>query len=74
MAKITRSAIQKRIVAQYENSKEFTKEEITEMLIRKFKKETKKEQILEQYNMKRHFMTKKEKRIAKARLSRVTKK
>ena len=74
LAKITKSAIQKRIIAQYGETTQPTNAEMTEMMVRKFKKDIKREQLLETYNLHRYYMSKKEKRIAKARLSRMAKK
>ncbi len=68
MAKISRSAIEKRLIANSQQSIQPTKEEISEAMIRKFKKDTKRELTLEYYRMHEFHMTKKEKRIMKQKL------
>lgn len=69
MAKISKSAIERRLVLN-SNEKDYqpSKEEISEAMLRKFKKETKRELILDEYRLHQYYMTKKERRIAKARL------
>lgn len=71
MAKISRSAIEKRLIANSQTELEPTKEEISEAMIRKFKKDTKREFTLEYYRMHEFYMTKKEKRIYKQKLSKI---
>lgn len=69
MAKISKSAIERRLVLN-SNEKDYqpSKEEISEAMLRKFKKETKRELILDEYRLHQYHMTKKERRIAKAKL------
>ena len=67
MAKITKSAIEKRIISQ--SGVEPSEGEIAEAMIRKFKKDVKREKTLDYYGMHRYFLTKKEKRIYKAKLN-----
>ena len=69
MAKISKSAIERRLVLN-SNEKDYqpSKEEISEAMLRKFKKETKRELILDEYRLHQYYMTKKERRIAKAKL------
>lgn len=67
MAKITRSAIEKRIINQAD--REPTPGEVAEAMIRKFKKDTKREKTLDYYGMHRYFLSKKEKRIYKAKIN-----
>lgn len=71
LAKISRSAIEKRLIANSQTAIEPTKEEINEAMLRKFKKETKREFTMERYRMHEFFMTKKEKRIYKQKLSKI---
>ena len=71
MAKISRSAIEKRLIANSQNELEPTKEEVNEAMLKRFKKDTKRDFTLEYYRMHEFFMTKKEKRIYKQRLSRI---
>ena len=73
LAKITNSAIQRKIITQYGETKDLTSGEKTELLIKKFKREVKKEQIIEYFNMHRYHCSKKEKRIAKAKIRRMSK-
>ena len=68
MAKILKSAIEKRIIDQA-NNREVTKGEIAEAMLRQFKKETKRNNVLENYNMHRYFLSKKEKRIMKSKIN-----
>lgn len=71
MAKISRSAIEKRLIANSQDEYQPTKEEVNEAMLKKFKKDTKRDFTLEYYRMHEFFMTKKEKRIYKQRLSRI---
>lgn len=73
MAKISSSAIQRKITTQYGETRELTPAERTELLIKKFKREVKKEQTLDYYNMHRYHCSKKDKRIAKAKIRRMSK-
>ena len=69
MAKVTKYAIQKKL----QDKTELSVGEMNEILMKKFKKDIKREQILETYNLHRYHLTKKEKRIAKAKLARLSK-
>ena len=69
MAKISRSAIEKRLIQNSQNQLEPTSQEITEAMIRKFKKDTKRDMTLEYYRMHEFFMTKKEKKIYKQKIN-----
>ncbi len=71
MAKISRSAIEKRIIYNSQEGYQPTPEEVSEAMIKKFKKDSKKEFTMEYYHMHEFFMTKKERRIAKQRLSKI---
>jgi ribosomal protein S21 len=67
MAKVTKSAIEKRLTTQY--NREPSQAEVSEALIRKFKKDVKKEGTLDYVGMHRYFLSKKEKRIYKSKLN-----
>lgn len=71
LAKISRSAIEKRIIYNSQPDYKPTPEETTEAMIKKFKKDTKRELTLEYYHMHDYHMTKKERRIAKQKLSKI---
>ena len=71
LAKISRSAIEKRIIYNSQPDYKPTPEEITEAMIKKFKKDSKREFTMEYYHMHDYHMTKKERRIAKQRLSKI---
>ena len=69
MAKISRSAIERRLIQNSQSQLEPTSQEITEAMIRKFKKDTKRDLTLEYYRMHEFFMTKKEKKIYKQKIN-----
>ena len=69
MAKISRSAIEKRLIQNSQSQLEPTSQEITEAMIRKFKKDTKRDMTLEYYRMHEFFMTKKERKIYKQKIN-----
>lgn len=69
LAKISRSAIEKRLIQNSQSQLEPTSQEITEAMIRKFKKDTKRDMTLEYYRMHEFFMTKKERKIYKQKIN-----
>ena len=67
MAKVSKAAIEKRLLSN-SNDKEVTKEQVTEAMIKTWKKQVKKEKILEECRMHEYFLPKKIRRIKKAEM------
>ena len=67
MAKVSKAAIEKKLLAN-SNNNEVTKEQVTEVMIKNWKKQVKKERILEECRLHEYFLPKKIKRIKKAEM------
>ena len=74
MAKISKSAIEKRIIANSGGTSAPTSGEVLEVMIKRFKKEVKNEGVLDNLKMHQYFMTKQERKQFKEKMNKQKKK